>query len=430
MVDIVFAVLLVVSTTLTIQAAISLYMMIYTWDQPTASQAAQAPETFDPPRYSFTVLLPARHEEKVIRNTIRRIAQANYPSALLQIIVICSTDDTGTIDRAETEAALLRDQGFTQVMVATFADPPINKPHGLNVGLAHAQHDIVCIFDAEDDLHPDIFLLTNSLYVRERPDVVQAGVQLMNYRTNWYSAINVLEYFFWFKSRLHFHARHGSIPLGGNTVFFRHELLTELGGWDDTILTEDADIGIRLSAVGARVRVVYDDRYVTREETPPTLGHFLRQRTRWSQGFIQTLRKGTWKRMPTRRQRFLAFYTLAFTHMQAALGVYVPISLLMMLLVNTPVQVALVSYLPVLMLAAHFTTSMVGLYEFTEAHHLPANWRMVIKLAIAWYPYQLVLAYAALRAFRRQLKNQTDWEKTRHIGAHRPPAEKLPEHAG
>lgn len=430
MVDIVFAVLLVVSTTLTIQAAISLYMMIYTWDQPTAGQAAQAPETFDPPRRSFTVLLPARHEEKVIRNTIRRIAQANYPSALLQIIVICSADDTGTIDRAETEAAQLRDQGFTDVMVATFAEPPVNKPHGLNVGLDHAHHDIVCIFDAEDDLHPDIFLLINTLYVRERPDVVQAGVQLMNYRTNWYSAINVLEYFFWFKSRLHFHARHGSIPLGGNTVFFRHELLTKLGGWDETILTEDAEIGIRLSAMGATVRVVYDDRYVTKEETPPTLGHFLRQRTRWSQGFIQTLRKGTWKRMPTRRQRFLAFYTLAFTHMQAALGVYVPISLLMMLLVNTPVQIALVSYLPVLMLAAHFTTSMVGLYEFTEAHHLPASWRMVIKLAVAWYPYQLVLSYAALRAFRRQLKNQTDWEKTRHIGAHRTPAEQLPEHAG
>jgi cellulose synthase/poly-beta-1,6-N-acetylglucosamine synthase-like glycosyltransferase len=429
MVDIAFAILLTVSATLTIQAAASLYMMIYTWDQPSAGVAAQAPETFTAPEHSFTVLLPARHEEKVIQNTIRRIAQTNYPSALLQIIVICSADDTSTIDRAEAEAAQLRDQGFADITVAIFSDGPVNKPHGLNVGLTHAHHDIVCIFDAEDDLHPDIFLLINTLFVRERPDVVQAGVQLMNYRTNWYSAINVLEYFFWFKSRLHFHARHGSIPLGGNTVFFRHELLAQLGGWDETILTEDAEIGIRLSTLGATVRVVYDDRYVTREETPPTLGHFLRQRTRWSQGFIQTLRKGTWKQMPTRRQRFLAFYTLAFTHMQAALGIYVPISLLMIFLVNTPVQVALVSYLPVLMLAAHFTTSMAGLYEFTDAHHLQANWRMVLKLALAWYPYQLILAYAAVRAFRRQMAHRTDWEKTRHVGAHRTRTEHLPDHA-
>ena len=54
-------------------------------------------------------------------------------------------------------------------------------------------------------------------------------------------------------------------------------------------LTEDADIGLRLSGTGEKIRVGYDDRYVTKEETPPTLGQFVRQRTLWSQGFMQTL---------------------------------------------------------------------------------------------------------------------------------------------
>ena len=48
--------------------------------------------------------------------------------------------------------------------------------------------------------------------------------------------------------------------------------------------------------IRGNVRVVYDDRYVTREETPPTLDHFIRQRTRWSQGFLQTLMKRAWRR--------------------------------------------------------------------------------------------------------------------------------------
>jgi cellulose synthase/poly-beta-1,6-N-acetylglucosamine synthase-like glycosyltransferase len=428
--DVFFTALILFSVMLTIQAAATLYMMIYTWDRPSQGLSGRAPENFAPPQMSFTVLLPARHEENVIRNTIRRVANANYPSALLQIVVVCSADDEGTIARAEEEAYRLRGQGFEDLEVVAFHDGPINKPHGLNVGLARAHNDIVCIFDAEDDLHPDIFLLTNTVFVQEQPDVVQGGVQLMNYRSNWYSAINVLEYFFWFKSRLHFHAHYGSIPLGGNTVFFRHELLMRLNGWDDTNLTEDAEIGLRLSVLGANVRVIYDDRYVTREETPPTLGHFIRQRTRWSQGFIQTLRKGTWRQMPTRKQRLLAFYTLAFPHVQAILGIYVPISLLMIAVVNTPTEVALVSYLPVLMLGAHFVTSMVGLYEFTDAHRLPASWWMVLKLAIAWYPYQLVLSYAAVRAVRRQMTHQTDWEKTRHVGAHRAAVEEVPGHAG
>ncbi|MBK0296621.1 DUF917 family protein, partial [Bacillus sp. S34] len=37
-------------------------------------------------------------------------------------------------------------------------------------------------------------------------DVVQGGVQLMNFKSSWWSLRNVLEYYFWFHSRLHFHA--------------------------------------------------------------------------------------------------------------------------------------------------------------------------------------------------------------------------------
>ncbi|MGO4425510.1 glycosyltransferase family 2 protein, partial [Streptomyces sp. MCAF7] len=265
-------------------------------------------------------------------------------------------------------------------------------------------------FDAEDDIHPEIFLLVNTVMLKERVRVVQAGVQLMNFDSNWYSTLNVLEYFFWFKSRLHYHAHFGSIPLGGNTVFFARELLIQLGGWDDRNLTEDADLGLRVSASGERVRVVYDDRYVTKEETPPTLGHFIRQRTRWSQGFMQTLKKGTWKQMPTRKQRWLAFYVLAFPHGQALLGLYLPISLGMILVLKVPVLIALFSYLPVLLLCAHFLVQAVGLYEFTGAHGLEATPGTLVKMALSWFPFQMVLAYAAVRAMRRELLGRHDWE--------------------
>src|SRR5260370_28323907 len=111
----------------------------------------------------------------------------------------------------------------------------------------------------------------------------------MNYQSRWYSALNVLEYFFWFKSRLHYHARLGMTPLGGNTVFFTRQVLQRVGGWDEHDLTEDADIGIRISLLGESIRVVYDDRYVTREETPPTLRQFITQPSRSSQGIFHTL---------------------------------------------------------------------------------------------------------------------------------------------
>jgi cellulose synthase/poly-beta-1,6-N-acetylglucosamine synthase-like glycosyltransferase len=414
-----FVILAMISIGLSAQAAYALYMMIYTWEQPEAESKARAPERFLTPQRSFTVMLPARHEEDVIQSTIERVVKARYPIELMQVLVICSADDTGTIDKAMAKIEHLRRQGIGNVEVVVFDDLPINKPHGLNCGLPRVRNEVVTIFDAEDDIHPDLFNIVNTVMVEDQVNVVQAGVQLMNFNSKWYSALNVLEYFFWFKSRLHYHAKFGSIPLGGNTVFFTREVLERIGGWDENNLTEDADIGLRLSVMGERVRVVYDDRYVTKEETPPTLGHFIRQRTRWSQGFIQTLQKGTWKEMPTSKQRLLAYYTLAFPKGQAILAIYTIVSVTMMFTVKAPVIVALISYIPVLLLIAHFMTSVVGLYEFTDAHGLKPSMGTVIQMAFAWFPYQLVLSYAALRAVRRQIMGVSNWEKTQHVGAHR-----------
>src|SRR5439155_13861911 len=346
------AIAVVLSLILTIQSVYTLYIMLYTWDRPEASRKAKAPARLLSPRMSFTVLLPARHEEDVIQTTIERVVRANYPLSLLEVVVICSVDDTGTIAKAQQKIAQLRRTGVTNVHVMVFKNKPINKPHGLNVGLRHTHNEVVTIFDAEDDIHPEIFNVVNTVLLTDPVAVVQCGVQLMNYQSKWYSALNVLEYFFWFKSRLHYHARLGMTPLGGNTVFFTRQVLQRVSGWDERDLTEDADIGIRISLLGERMRVIYDDRYVTREETPPTLGQFIKQRTRWSQGFLQTLLKGEWRRLPRLGQRLLALYTLGFPAAQAVLGLYILAAVLMMFTVKVSVLTAIILDLPFYLLAA------------------------------------------------------------------------------
>ena len=176
LIDITLAVL---SVLVTLQSAHTLYLTLYTWDRPPGE--ARAPDTFVAPRLSFTVMLPARHEEAVIQTTIERAVKANYPSDLLQVFVICSADDHGTIAKAEEKIAWLRREGLSNVSVVVFHDGPINKPHGLNAALARATDDVVTIFDAEDDIHPDIFNIVNTVMETEHVRVVQAGVQLMNF---------------------------------------------------------------------------------------------------------------------------------------------------------------------------------------------------------------------------------------------------------
>jgi cellulose synthase/poly-beta-1,6-N-acetylglucosamine synthase-like glycosyltransferase len=410
---------LILSILLTIQSAYTLYLMLYTWDRPEAYKRAKAPSVFLPPQKSFTVMLPARHEEDVIQTTIERVVRANYPEELLEVVVICKTDDEGTISKAEEKIELLRAESVNNVRVLTFSTQPTNKPHGLNVGLRATSNEVVTIFDSEDDIHPDIFNVINTVMLQESVNVVQSGVQLMNYESNWYSTLNVLEYFFWFKSRLHYHARTGMTPLGGNTVFFARPVLLAAGGWDESNLTEDADVGIRISSMHEPVRIVYDDRYVTREETPPSLDHFIRQRTRWSQGFLQTLMKREWTRLPNFEQRLLAIYTLAFPSIQTVLGLYVLVTIATMFTVKTDVLIAIILSLPCYLLMGHLLLAIVGLYEFADAHKLKPSWKTPVVMTLTYLPYQWVLSYASIRATVRELRGINNWEKTAHVGAHR-----------
>ena len=163
---------LLLSVLLTIQSAYTLYLMLYTWDRPEAHQKAKAPAQFLPATKSFTVMLPARHEEDVIQTTIDRVVRANYPSHLLEVVVICKTDDQGTIGKADEKIAALRPEGIDNVQVLTFANQPTNKPHGLNVGLRATSHEVVTIFDSEDDIHPDIFNVINTVMVQEGVNVL------------------------------------------------------------------------------------------------------------------------------------------------------------------------------------------------------------------------------------------------------------------
>jgi glycosyltransferase XagB len=415
-VDLVSYPVLSVSLVLFAQAVFSLYLMLYTWEYPERLRASEGPSSFLPPRLSFSVLLPARHEEAVIFETIRKVWEVNYPSELIEIAVICHEDDTGTI--AEAEHAV-RQIGSPRVRTETFSGGPINKPRGLNVGLERTTNEIVTIFDAEDDIDPDVFNVVNTVMLEEELGVVQAGVQLMNFRDSWFSVHNCLEYFFYFKSRLHFHAKIGMIPLGGNTVFMRRTLMERVGGWDENCLTEDADIGLRLSELGEPIRVVYDAQHVTREETPDSVSSFVRQRTRWNQGFLQILRKGSWLSLPKPKQKLLALYTLSYSVFQGLVSLLWPLAIIGIFLLEVPLGIAMVSFLPLYALVFQLMVTLVGLFQFAKEYGLKVPISVPVVLMVSFLPFQFLLGFSALRAVYRDARNQTNWEKTEHVGAHR-----------
>ncbi len=406
------------SLLLTIQGLITLTWMVHAWNNNDKLEKEKRADSFSSPNYSFTAIVPIRFEDKVISETIQAINNINYPKHLKEIIIVIRSDDQKTINKAQEVVTNLQNEcNRVVVLVDTH---PINKPVSLNGGLGEAKNQIITIFDAEDEPHPDIYNIVNSTLVKENADVIQSGVSLMNYNSYWFSPLNVMEYFFWFKSGIHFFNNIGRVAfLGGNTVFIKKKLLTHIGGWDEYCLTEDADIGIRLSAINAKTKVVYDERYVTKEETPATIESFIKQRTRWNQGFFQIFLKGDWRELPTLRQKAVAMYILLAPFFPILLFFYTPFGVFVSLIYKVPVALAIFSFIPFYILFGNIALQCIGLYEFTRAYKFKYYWYLPFKVLLTYFPYMAILNLSAIRALFRALFSVNSWEKTTHLNSHR-----------
>ncbi|MEU6650942.1 glycosyltransferase [Streptomyces sp. NPDC046900] len=406
------ALIIVTSLTLFWTAAFTLWWQMHAWRTPETLAATRFARPDGDVGLSFTLLVPARHEQAVLEHTVNGLLKSAHGH--YEIIVIVGHDDPGTAEVAERVAASAPDR----VRVVVDTNESKNKPKALNTALPYCSGEVVGVFDAEDQVHPALLAHVDHAFLSTGADVVQGGVQLINFHSSWYSLRNCLEYFFWFRSRLHLHALKGFIPLGGNTVFIRTDVLREAGGWDENCLAEDCDLGVRLSSKGKRVVVAYDSEMVTREETPGTLVSLFKQRTRWNQGFLQVYRKKDWKQLPTLAQRMLARYTLMTPFFQAFSGVVIPFNIAVALFLDVPVGITVVTFLPALTAIITFVFEIVGLHDFGRQYALRVRLVHYAKLIVGGPFYQLLLAGAATRAVWREQRGRNDWELTRHVGAH------------
>lgn len=406
--------LLYVATSLLLGAVAvtTLVWMLYTWRTPDALDASGFEGADLTPKHSFSLIVPARHEEGVLQATLERLLSADHPS--FELLVVVGDDDTPTQRVADLVAATHPEV----VRVVVDSSVPKNKPKALNAALPYCSGGITGVFDAEDEVHPTLLRRVDQCFQKAGVDVVQAGVQLMNFQSSWFTVHNVLEYYFWFRSRLHLHARQRFIPLGGNTVFVRTELLREVGGWDPDCLAEDCELGVRLSVLGAHTAVFYAPELVTREECPATLAAFIRQRTRWNQGYLQTLGRGWWRRLPL-RQRVLGFYILAMPLVMAAAWILIPVALGTAIVERAPVPITLLAVLPAYPMVVILAVEAAGLGDFCRTYGNRCRIRDWFRLVVGFPFYQGLLTLAAGRAVARHLRGVATWEKTEHAGLHR-----------
>jgi hypothetical protein len=231
----------------------------------------------------YTILVPVYKEPAVVSHLIRQLASLNYPLNKLDVKVLLEAGDEETI--AAFRAAN-PPPNFHSIIVPDAQ--PKTKPKACNYGLFFSNGEYLAIYDAEDLPEPDQ-LEKVVIAFRKLPEnivCIQGCLNYFNWRDNLLTRMFTLEYSGWFDYNLPgMEALRVPIPLGGTSNHFKIERLRHLGAWDPFNVTEDADLGLRASARGYTVATIDSTTY---EEANCAYGNWIRQRSRWIKGYMQT----------------------------------------------------------------------------------------------------------------------------------------------
>ena len=231
----------------------------------------------------YTLLIPAYKEAEVLPELLSALNRLDYPPTKLDIQVLMEQGDPETIKAYDEWKP---PSHFHRVIVPSSI--PMTKPKACNYGLIHARGEYVVIYDAEDLPEPDQLKKIVAAFAKAPADVacIQSKLNYFNSEQNILTQWFTIEYSMWFDLFLPgLAASHAPIPLGGTSNHFKRNGLVEVGAWDPYNVTEDADLGIRLFKRGYKTAIVDSTTY---EEANSRLYNWLRQRSRWIKGYIQT----------------------------------------------------------------------------------------------------------------------------------------------
>ena len=233
---------------------------------------------------TYCILLPMRNEPLAVsKELFKSLDKINYPKSKLDIVILIDEDD----DFLDHYSALnLPNHYRLEIAEDCF---PKTKPKVCNMGLYSTDAEYIVIYDAEDKPDPNQLLKVLYKFKNKAVECVQCQLHYMNENPSMISRFFNLEYLLhwrimsWGIKRMQ--GKIAVIPLGGTSQHLRTSTLKQLGGWDSYNVTEDCDLGIKLSRMGKSIVL---SESTTVEFAVDKVWAWIKQRTRWQMGFIMT----------------------------------------------------------------------------------------------------------------------------------------------
>ncbi|SHK08941.1 biofilm PGA synthesis N-glycosyltransferase PgaC [Clostridium cavendishii DSM 21758] len=274
-----------------------------------------------------SIVIPCYNEEQVIEGTIHELSNINYPNYEIIAINDGSSDKTSEIlKRLQLQYSNLR-----------FIDQKANrgKANALYLSALASKAEYLLCVDADAHLENNalIYIMNHFLAPRngERVGAVTGNPKVLNSNTL-LARVQLVEY----SSIIGLIKRSQRIlgkimTVSGVLVAYRKRALLECGFWDRDIITEDIAVTWKLQRSKWDVR--YETNAICYMYVPETFKGLWKQRVRWSQGGLETLKRnlGMLKNWSDRR-----FFLIMVSECISVLWVYVLAFLIIYFLFISP----------------------------------------------------------------------------------------------
>ena len=360
----------------------------------------------------ISLLLPAYKEEKVIIKTIDNIEKTNYSK--LEIILITEKDDFKT-DRM-SEYSSKKYKNIKHVSLENGGKK--GKPIALNAGLSVASGGIVGVIDAEDKIERNSLKKVSYEFLKNTYDCIQGILKLKESNGSWLDKQFAAEYEYWYGEYMkRINKSKYIMPFGGTTNFFKKDMLEKLQGWEEGNLTEDYELALRINTgkEKGKYKVGYVN-IITYEETPKNLEAWMRQRTRWSQGKINSTVKYLKKKDIKTKDRL----KIVATGINSFIGtINIAGAAISSYMYFSGIGMGYTAYV------AYLNLSFIGFYSYMQGKSYnkilkeePQKNRFIKSLfiGITTPAYWILQWTAELRALYREIRKVNNWEKTMHYG--------------
>lgn len=364
----------------------------------------------------YSILCPLYKEKEIITHFVENMNSLNWPKEKLDVLLLLEENDPETIDLARS----LNLPSYVSIIVVPHSKPK-TKPKACNYGLNFIKGEYVVIYDAEDRPDPDQLKKAYLGFKKSSENTVclQAKLNYFNPHQNLLTRFFTAEYSLWFDVVLPgLQSISTIIPLGGTSNHFKSKVIKELQGWDSFNVTEDCDLGCRLFKQGFTTGLIDS---VTLEEANSNVGNWLRQRSRWIKGYLQTYlvhNRDWFHLLKTRGIHAFIFHLviglrITFMVINPILWVTTILYFAIYPIVGPTIEALYPSWILYFAVFSLVFGNFLYLYYYMIGAAKRGHWE-IIKFIFTVPAYWLLVSIAAVKAFYQLVTKPHFWEKTHH----------------